>query len=247
MICLKNWGGSGEHFRRPAVTWPWTGCELCQQPDNLRLRSLAGGIKGRMRLFPHHRFVLATLAAGGGLGLYALVLRGAINIDLGWGRSLRPLGPLTFKIAAPRHVVFDVISAPYLRKTPRSLEAKLRVFERGQDMVLAAHFTKVRGLTVTTLETVRFQPPERVDFRLVRGPVPHVVEHFLLRDVGGNTELEYGGELGTDLWGLGRAWGARVAGVWEETVNSSLNAMRIEAERRAVATSRRDSGAGERA
>jgi hypothetical protein len=30
------------------------------------------------------------------------------------------------------------------------------------------------------VETVRFTPPERVDFRLVRGPVPHVVETFLL-------------------------------------------------------------------
>jgi hypothetical protein len=47
-------------------------------------------------------------------------------------------------------------------------------------MVLAAHFTEVRCGITTTLETVRFQPPERIDFRLVRGPVPHLSESFHL-------------------------------------------------------------------
>jgi hypothetical protein len=39
-------------------------------------------------------------------------------------------------------------------------------------MVLAAHFTDVGRLLATTLETVRFEPPIRVHFRLVRGLVP---------------------------------------------------------------------------
>jgi hypothetical protein len=50
-------------------------------------------------------------------------------------------------------------------------------------MVLAAHFTPLGGrlgLVAQTVETVRFTRPERVDFRLVRGPVPHVVEAFVL-------------------------------------------------------------------
>jgi hypothetical protein len=85
---------------------------------------------------------------------------------------------------------------------------KLEVIERGSDMVLAAHRTPVRrGLVATTLETVRFQRPNRVDFRLVRGPVPHVVEHFLLHQRDGGTTIEYGGELGADLWAVGRWWG----------------------------------------
>ena len=66
----------------------------------------------------------------------------------------------------------------------------------------------------TTLETVRFEPPERVHFRLARGPVPSVVEEFRLREVDGGTELEYRGELATDLWLLGRLWGAAVARTW---------------------------------
>jgi len=169
---------------------------------------------------------------GGSLGLYALKVSGALTIDLGLGRRTRPLGPIIVAIDAPRELVFEIISAPYLGRTPRSMEDKLRVIERGKDMVLAAHYTRVRGLVVTTLETVRFSAPNRIDFRLVRGPVPYVVEHFLLHERNGQCELEYGGELGSDLWGVGEAWGRRVARVWEAAVQTSLDGVRTEAERR---------------
>jgi hypothetical protein len=166
-------------------------------------------------------------------GAYRLLVRGSLTLDLGIGRSVRPLGPLGWRIEAPREVVFDVVSAPYLGRMPRALESKLRVLERGEDIVLAEHFTQVGPLVATTLETVRFERPHRVSFRLVRGPVPHVAEEFLLRDVSGATELEYTGELGTDLWALGRWWGGRVARRWETAVRSSLDAVKAEAERRA--------------
>ncbi len=177
-------------------------------------------------------------AAGGLLGAaavaYGLLVRGRLTIDLDIGRSLRPLGPLTLRINAPREVVFEVISAPYLGKTPRALEGKLRVLARGADLVLAEHFTHRNRFVTTTLETVRFEHPSRVDFRLVRGPVPHVVERFELGESKRGTELRYSGELGTDLWALGRWWGALVAGKWEEAVRSSLDAVQTEAERRAA-------------
>lgn len=172
-----------------------------------------------------------------GLGLvWALVVRGSLAPDFGIGRRYRSLGPLRLTIAAPREVVFDVVSDPYLGRTPRALEEKLEVLERGDDFVLAAHFTRAYGLTATTVETVRFERPERVHFRLVRGPVPHVVEQFLLREADGETELEYTGELGTDLWGLGSLWGAAVARTWEATVEASLHAVKVEAERRTKRT-----------
>ena len=103
-------------------------------------------------------------------------------------------------IRAPQDVVFDVIAAPYLGPTPRALADKLHVRERGSDMVLAAHFTQVKCGITTTLETVRFQRPDRIDFRLVRGPVPHLVESFLLTPTDAGTELRWQGELGTDGW-----------------------------------------------
>jgi hypothetical protein len=181
------------------------------------------------------RLTFRFVALGGiGLGLYGLLVRGSLTLDLGLGRKMQPLGPQTWRIAAPREVVFEVISSPYLGRTPRALESKLRVLERGEGMVLAAHFTPVRLLVATTLETVRFEPPERIHFRLVRGPVPHVVEQFHLRSTETGTELEYTGELGTDLWAPGRWWGRLVARRWEAAVRASLSAVKAEAERRAA-------------
>ena len=64
--------------------------------------------------------------------------------------------------------------------------------------------------------------------------MPHVVELFHLRETDDATELEYSGELGTDLWALGRLWGALVAPRWEAAVRGSLAAIKAEAERRAA-------------
>jgi len=170
----------------------------------------------------------------GGVGC-GLVVSGSLTLDTGLGRTVRPLGPITVSMAASRDVVFEVISAPYLRRTPRALADEIVVLERGSDMVLAAHRTRVGArLKATTVETVRFTPSTRVDFRLVRGPVPHVVESFTLDDDDSSTtRLEYRGELGTDFGCLGSGWGALVARKWEATVRSSLDRIRVEAERRA--------------
>jgi hypothetical protein len=166
-------------------------------------------------------------------GGYRLVVRGALTLDLGIGRRVRPLGPIERVIQAPREVVFDVIASPYLGRTPRAMHDKLRVWERSDAMVLAEHLTRTGRSTTATLETVRFERPRRVSFRLVRGPVPHVNETFELHEHEQGTRFVYAGELGTDLWGAGSWWANKVAAVWERTVTASLDDLAIEAERRA--------------
>jgi hypothetical protein len=180
--------------------------------------------------------VLAPLLAGSAVGFglrraYRLLASGALTIDLDLGRRLQPLGPLVRTIAASPEVVFDVIAGPYLGRTPRALADKLQVWERGSDLVLAAHYTHVRCGTTTTLETVRFERPKRIDFRLVRGPVPHLVESFLLTPSAGGTEFRWQGELGTDGWQLGEWWGRIVARAWTRAVEESLRQIASEAER----------------
>ena len=180
----------------------------------------------------------ATVSAGVAAAGYVGLVTGSCPIDLGIGRRVRPLGPQLVDMAAPREVVFDVIAEPYLGRAPRALADKLRVLDRGSDMVLAAHFTPLGGrlgLVAQTVETVRFTPPERIDFRLVRGPVPHVVETFVLTEQtdGAGTRLAYDGEIGADLWRVGERWCALVAERWEQTVAASLAAVKAEAERRA--------------
>jgi hypothetical protein len=117
----------------------------------------------------------------------------------------------------------------------------VKLLERGADMVLAAHYTPIRAvfgrrLTAVTVETVRFTRPDRIDFRLVRGPVPHVVEAFHLSDHGSGTRLRYDGELAADFWNPGQRWAALVARRWEQAVASSLAAVKTEAERRNTPT-----------
>jgi hypothetical protein len=183
---------------------------------------------------------LAALAGlGGGLAAagYLGLVTGACPVDLGVGRRSRPLGPLAVDIAAPREQVFDVIAQPYLGRPTRALQDKVRVLDRGTDMVLAAHFTPLHGrLRAQTVETVRFTRPERVDFRLVRGPVPDVTEEFVLTDEGAGTRLAYRGQMVADLWRLGQAWSAVVARRWEHAVADTLASITTEAERRAKGT-----------
>jgi len=181
--------------------------------------------------------LVGVAAVGGGAAAgYLGLVTGALPLDVGVGRRTHPLGPQTVGIQAPRQVVFDVIAQPYLGRTPRAMREKLNVLERGSDMVLAAHSTPVAGgrLTAVTVETVRFTRPSRVDFRLVRGPVPHVMESFVLSEQEPGTRLTYEGQMGTDLWRMGAWWGGAVAARWEATVAASLATIKTEAERRAA-------------
>lgn len=182
---------------------------------------------------------MRKMRVGAGLTLlgaiaYRLVVSGELTLDTGIGRRLRQLGPMSISIAADRETVFDVIASPYLGRTPRALSKEIEVLERSEGMVLAAHRTPVAGgLVTTTVETVRFDPPTMIAFRLVRGPVPHVVESFTLEARQESTRLEYVGELGTDFWTPGRIWGDLVSRSWVATVRGSLERIQAEAERRA--------------
>lgn len=175
-----------------------------------------------------------ALAAGGIAGGYVGLVTGRLTLDLGLGRRTRPLGPIVVDIDAPPDVVFDVTAAPYAERRPQAMREKVQILERTDHMVLAAHRTPVAwGLTAVTVEIVTFDPPTAMGFRLMRGPVPHVSEVFAFAEHGGGTRMTYTGELGTDLWGLGAAWGDVVAGPWEATVRSSMADVATESERRA--------------
>jgi hypothetical protein len=180
--------------------------------------------------------VIAAAAAGAGLlgAAYAGPVTGAVPGRPGHRPAGPAAGPVRDRHPGPREVVFGVLAAPYLGRQSRAIAEKIQVLDRGSDMVLAAHRTPIRGpLVAVTVETVRFTPPERVDFRLVRGPVPQVTEAFVLTGQDQHTRVDYHGELGTDLWALGQAWATMVAARWEHAVRASLQAVRAEAERRA--------------
>jgi len=104
-------------------------------------------------------FAAAALARASGAAAgpgYYLTVTGKLTADTGWGRRLRPLGPFSVRAGAPAPTVFDVIAAPYLGRTPRAVAGKLRVLERGTDMVLAEH-----GAAGAPTPRGRRPPPDR--------------------------------------------------------------------------------------
>lgn len=171
--------------------------------------------------------LLAVVLVALAVSAYVLVVVGSLTLDTGIGRRTRPLGPLSVTVAAPREAVFDFLAAPYLSPNPpRAQREKVEVLERGVDLVVASHRTPVAFVTTVTVEAVGFDRPGTITFRLLRGPVPFVVEEFRLSAGDAGTTLEYTGTLGTDFWLLGRLWGAVVARIWERTVAGTLTAMK---------------------
>ncbi len=162
-------------------------------------------------------------------GMFLLLAMGRLHLDLGWGRSLHQLGPITIRIAAPRELVFEIIAAPYLGRAPAG--SGIEVVARGDRLVVAAHHTKVHFYTARTVEALEFEAPARVAFRHLTGPVPHAVEEFALEEVSDGTELRYAGELGIDFFVLGRIAGRYwVRPQWERVVREHLDDLRERAE-----------------
>jgi hypothetical protein len=176
--------------------------------------------------------VLGALAVALVAGAFLLLAMGRLHLDLGWGRSFHELGPITISIAAPRELVFEIIAAPYLGRAPAG--SGIDVLARSSRLVVAAHHTPVHFYTARTVEAVDFEPPKRVGFRHLTGPVPQAVEEFTLDDTGGETELRYSGELGIDFFALGRI-AARywVTPQWEGVVREHLEDVKERAEQRA--------------
>lgn len=183
---------------------------------------------------------LLALPALGAATLVALMRLGRLTLDTGWGRTIHELGPLTMPIDAPAELVYQQISSPYLGTTPSSLRGHMEVVERGDDLVLARHWTESRFVRAETLEIVGFEAPTRISFRHVRGPVPHAVEEFRISGTENRSVLEYRGEIGLDFWWLGSVAARRwVRPVWEEAVRASMEDVRDGAEARAAARRRR--------
>jgi hypothetical protein len=177
--------------------------------------------------------VLAFLLVAGAAAGCLLLAMGRLHLDLGLGRSIHPLGPIAVRIDAPRALVFELISAPYLGRTPRG--SGIEVLARGRNLAVALHRTRVHFYEARTVEAIDFEPPARVGFRHLTGPVPHAVEEFTLADAGEGTELRYRGEVGIDYFLLGRLAARHwVRPQWERVVREHLEDVKRRAEQRAI-------------
>jgi hypothetical protein len=184
--------------------------------------------------------VLGALLVALIAGAFLALAMGRLHLDLGWGRSFHELGPITLTIAAPRELVFEILSAPYLGRASGGSE--IEVLASDEALVVAAHHTKVHFYTARTVEVVELDPPAGMGFHHLTGPVPHAVERFALEEAGGDTELRYGGEVGIDFFFLGRIAGRYwVRSQWERAVREHLEDLKERAEARAARRRARES------
>jgi uncharacterized protein YndB with AHSA1/START domain len=171
--------------------------------------------------------LLAVMVAGGFLAL----AMGRMHLDLGWGRSRHELGPLAVEIDAPREIVYEVLSAPYLRRVE---DDSIDVLAGGDSVVVAAHLTKVHFYEARTVEAIELDPPERIGFRHLTGPVPEAVEEFRLETADRGVRLHYEGTLGIDFFLLGRLAARHwVVPQWNRAVAEHLDGAKAKAEQRA--------------
>jgi hypothetical protein len=171
--------------------------------------------------------LLIILVTGGFLAL----AMGRLHLDLGWGRSLHRLGPMRVRIEAPRELVYEILSAPYVGRARRE---SIEVLARGESLVVASHLTHVHFYESRTVEAIDLAPPARMGFRHLTGPVPYAVEEFRLERDGEETELHYDGELGIDFFLLGRIAARRwVIPQWHRAVGEHLDTVQAQAEQRA--------------
>ena len=185
--------------------------------------------------------VLAALIVVSSAALFLALAMGRMHLDLGVGRSYHQLGPITATIRAPRELVYEVISAPYLG---RSRAPGLEILARSEHLAVARHHTKVHFYTSQTTEIVELTPPTRVSFRHLCGPVPHALEELVLEQTDAGTELRYSGELGIDFYILGRIAGRYwVRPQWERVVAAHIEDLRQRAEAKAARLSPRQTTA----
>ncbi len=99
---------------------------------------------------------------------------------------------LAISIAAHQDLVFQLISAV----GQGSDAAHARVLERpSRDRAIVEFTTSVFGRHVRTEEEVQFLPPDRITYRLLRGPLPQVEEEFRLDPAKNGVILRYSGSF----------------------------------------------------
>ena len=98
-------------------------------------------------------------------------------------------------IRAPREMVFQKMSSFGKGRPTGDGGEYSRVLERTGDTIVAEFKTLAGVFTVTTIEEVVLEPPHRITFRHIKGPLHYAREEFVLRDVDGGTALKHGGEF----------------------------------------------------
>ncbi len=108
--------------------------------------------------------------------------------------SFLPLPSLSIEIAAHPELVYQLIAAAGRGSLPGGASHGARLLEQpAPDRAVVEFTTPVFGRRVVTVEEVRFEPPHRIHYRLLSGPLPAVEEEFWLQPAAIGTVMRYSG------------------------------------------------------
>lgn len=98
-------------------------------------------------------------------------------------------------IESPREMVYQKVSSIGRGRLQGDSNDSAKVITRSDNDIVAEFKTKVGPFTYTTVEHVTLEPPERMTFKHLKGPLHYAWEELVFNDVDGNTELVHNGEI----------------------------------------------------
>ena len=98
-------------------------------------------------------------------------------------------------IRPPREMVYQKMTSFGRGRLQGEANESSRVVSREGEGMIVEFTTRAGPFTYTTLERVTLDPPHRISFEHLKGPLHYAREEFILNDVDGDTELVHSGEF----------------------------------------------------
>ncbi len=111
--------------------------------------------------------------------------------------KLFALRPISTEIAAPRALVFEMAAAVN-GSLPGAPPHTGELLKREGNELIVRYRTPAMVTALVMDERVRLEPPERIEYEVLDGPLDHVHERLDFEALdGGHTRVTYTGEVGS--------------------------------------------------
>lgn len=111
------------------------------------------------------------------------------------GEMSEPIPPVHIEINAPRELVFEMASAVG-GSLPDGPPHASELIRRDGNVLVVRFSAPAPFRFFGFLEEVTLSAPSRIDYRVLEGPLDHVVEWLDFAEDGGTTTVTYAGEVG---------------------------------------------------
>ena len=98
-------------------------------------------------------------------------------------------------INAPREMIYQKMTSFGSGRLQGDNNESSRVLERDGNEILAEFKTRAGPFVYTTVEKVTLDPPERITFEHLKGPLHYAWEEFVFVEANGATELVHNWEF----------------------------------------------------